>query len=564
VAACRRVRQEAGSVTLACVDADAASGVAVLPDPALVVLIGPSCSGKSSWAAERYLAPEIVSSDQLRGVVGSGERDLGASAEAFALLDQIAAARTRRGLTTVLDTLGLDDSRRRGYLELARRAGLPAVAVLFSTGPAACRERNRARDQPIPAPVLQSQLRRMAAVAAQVAAEGWDVVAEGGNAGTASPPHPPGTHPPVSHPPTGRHTASRQPAGQQPAGRPTAGQPTAGQPTVGRPTVGRLPAERQPGSTQQRPPARLEFMLQISRFGWGDDPAGWLKAVALAAAESGFRGIALMDHLIQIPQVGRAWEPIPKPWVTLGMLAGLDTGLRLGTLVTPVTFRAPGVLAKSVATLDVLSGGRAFCGIGAGWWDREHAAFGLPFPPPRDRLDLLETAIETLRALWQPGTRPHQGARVTLPETTCYPRPGAAIPVIVGGSGERRTLRIAARLGDGCNLPADLDTLDRKLAVLREHCAQAGRDPAEVLVTVLDIPVIGRDRAHVAQLVERLRGRTSAPAFARRHHAGTPDDHIGRYRLLAQRGVATVFVSLPDLSGPEDVLRLAPILAAFS
>ena len=84
-----------------------------------------------------------------------------------------------------------------------------------------------------------------------------------------------------------------------------------------------------------------------------------------------------MDHLIQIPQVGRAWEPIPEPWVTLGMLAGLPTGLRLGTLVSPVTLRAPGVLAKTVATLDVLSGGRAFCGIGAGWWDREHAAFDL-------------------------------------------------------------------------------------------------------------------------------------------------------------------------------------------
>jgi alkanesulfonate monooxygenase SsuD/methylene tetrahydromethanopterin reductase-like flavin-dependent oxidoreductase (luciferase family) len=385
--------------------------------------------------------------------------------------------------------------------------------VLCDADPALCRQRNRSRDLPVPAPVLDSQLRRMPTAAAQVADEGWDMVLRP-RAAQAEPAHTPGA--------------------------------------------------RQASSDQRRQPVLMGFILQISRFPWGDDPAAWLKAVARAAAEAGFSGIALMDHLIQIPQVGRAWEPIPEPWVTLGLLAGLDTGMRLGTLVTPATFRAPGVLAKTAATLDALSGGRAFCGIGTGWWDREHAAFGLPFPPAASRLDMLETAIETLRALWQPGTREYAGDRVQLPETTCYPRPAGPIPVIVGGSGEKRTLRIAARLGDGCNLPSDLATLDRKLAVLRSHCLQAGRDPADVLVTVLDIPVIGSDREHVAALVERLRGRTAAATFARRHHAGTTDDHVGRYRLLAERGVSTVFVSLPDLAGPDDVLRLAPVLAAFA
>jgi alkanesulfonate monooxygenase SsuD/methylene tetrahydromethanopterin reductase-like flavin-dependent oxidoreductase (luciferase family) len=135
------------------------------------------------------------------------------------------------------------------------------------------------------------------------------------------------------------------------------------------------------------------------------------------------------------------------------------------------------------------------------------------------------------------------------------------IPIIVGGSGEKRTLRIAARLGDGCNLPSDLATLDRKLPVLRQHCAEAGRD---IEITVLDIPVIGRDRGHAASIVEQLRGRVSATAFARQHHAGTADDHIGRYRLLAERGVTTVFVALPDLARPDDVLRLAPVTEAFA
>jgi alkanesulfonate monooxygenase SsuD/methylene tetrahydromethanopterin reductase-like flavin-dependent oxidoreductase (luciferase family)/predicted kinase len=517
-----------------------------IPDPALVVLVGPAGSGKSAWARGRYRNSEVVSSDRLRGVVGSGEHDLDASDDAFALLDHIVAARVRRGLTTVVDTLGLDQARRRGYLELARRHEMPAVVVLFTTGPPECRRRNRARDRPVPAAALDAQLRRMRAVTGEIPAEGWDLVLAADTAQAAT-----------------SQAATNQPATAPPA----TNQPATAPPGTIRPEPSHTPGAHRAAREQQREPARLGFILQLSRFGWDDDPGGpaaWLAAVARNAARAGLRGIALMDHLIQIPQVGRAWEPIPEPWVTLGMLAALEPDLRLGTLVTPATFRAPGILAKTVATLDALSGGRAFCGVGAGWWDREHAAFGLPFPPARQRLDQLETVIETLRALWAPGTRAYRGERVSLPETTCYPRPAGRIPVIVGGSGEQRTLRIAARLGDGCNLPSDLGTLDRKLAVLRRHCLEAGRDPGQVEVTVLDVPVIGRDRDHAAAVVERLRGRVSAAAFAARHHAGTTDDHIGRYRILAERGVTTVFVSLPDLAHPDDVLRLAPVTAAFS
>jgi len=314
--------------------ADLGAAVA-LPDPALVVLVGPSGSGKSVWAAQRYRPDEVVSSDRLRALVGSGEHDLEASADAFALLDLIVAARLRRGLTAVVDTLGLDLARRRGYLGLARSSGMPAVAVLLDTDPAECRRRNRARDQPVPAAVLEGQLRRMRAAVVETGGEGWDLVT------TATPAQPEASH---------------------------------------------TPGARMAASQQRQRPVQMGLVLQLSRFPWDHDPAGpahWLAAVARAAAEAGLQGIALMDHLIQIPQVGRAWEPIPEPWVTLGMLAGLEPGLRLGTLVTPVTFRAPGVLAKTVATLDALSGGRSFCGIGAGWWAREHAGFGLPFPPAR-------------------------------------------------------------------------------------------------------------------------------------------------------------------------------------
>jgi alkanesulfonate monooxygenase SsuD/methylene tetrahydromethanopterin reductase-like flavin-dependent oxidoreductase (luciferase family)/predicted kinase len=495
------------------VDADQ---LPVIPDPALVVLVGAAGSGKSSWAAQHYRPAEVVSSDRLRAVVGSGEHDLDASDDAFSLLDQIVAARTARRLTTVVDTLGLSRDQRLGYLALARRGRLPAVAVLFDTDGAVCRERNRSRDRSVPATVLDAQLGRVREIAGQLEAEGWDAVVRLSDADAARVVEP--THTP------GSSRAARQ---------------------------------------QRHQPVSLQFVLQVSRFGWGEDPAAWLRSVALAADEAGFAGLALMDHLIQIPQVGRSWEPIPEPWVTLGMLAGFDTDLRLGTLVSPVTFRPAGVLAKAAATLDALSGGRAFCGIGVGWWDREHAAFGLPFPSPATRLRMLEAEIETFRALWQPGTRPYRGARVELPETTCYPRPAGHLPIIVGGSGDR-TLGVAARLADGCNLQSDVDVLDGRLAVLRAECVRAGRDPAEVAVTVLDVPVVGRDREHAARLVESLRGRVSAAAFARRHHAGVAADHVGRYRLLAERGVSTVFVSLPDLAGPDELARFAPIAASFT
>jgi alkanesulfonate monooxygenase SsuD/methylene tetrahydromethanopterin reductase-like flavin-dependent oxidoreductase (luciferase family)/predicted kinase len=475
-----------------------------IPDPALVVLIGASGSGKSTWAAARYRPAEVVSSDALRAVVGSGPADLDASVDAFALLEQIVAARIGRGLTTVVDTLGTDVARRRAWLAAARQAGLPTVAVVFHVDPAECRRRNRERDRPVPAPVLTAQLRRMRDAPAELAVEGWDLVVDGATSADAS------------------------------------------TPTDAAPGAATAPPAAKSAATKGRP---LGVVLQISRFDWGDDLAGWLRSIADAASEAGFAGLALMDHLIQIPQVGRAWEPIPEPLVTLGLLAGVTSELELGTLVTPVTYRAPGIVAKSLATLDALSGGRAFCGIGAGWWAREHAGFGLAFPGARERLDQLERAIPVIRALWASGTKPAAG----LPETTCYPRPVSDIPIIVGGSGAR-TLQIAKRHADACNVASDLETVDRAIK------AMAG----QTVVTVLDVPIVGRDREDVAARVEKLRGRTPAAAFARRHHAGTPADQLGRYRLLAQRGVRTVFVALSGLAGPDDVLRFAPVVRGFA
>lgn len=476
--------------------------------PALVMLVGPSGSGKTTWARARFAANEIVSSDELRAVLGTGPGDLDASRDAFAVLDDIVARRCHRRLTTVIDTLGLDAERRRAAIETARAAGLPAVAVRFTTPLDVCRRRNAERDRPVPAPALRAQFAK--ALAADLPNEGFDLV------------------------------------------------------TVAEPGLAPEPVHTAGGSaaavTQRADPAGLDFGLQISTFPWGADPRRWLSEIARTAEQVGFGSITVMDHLLQIPQVGRAWDPMPEAYLTLGFLAGVTERVRLGALVTPVTFRAAPLHAKMLATLDTLTGGRALCGLGAGWFEREHLAYGMPFPTAGARLTQLETVIATLRAFWAPGTKAHG----SLPETTCYPRPISTIPIIVGGSGERRTLDIAARLGDGCNLPSSaLPTLDRKLKALRGHLARAGRSIDDLMVSVLDVPIIGTTADEVARLVEVHRGRGSAQAFAAAHHAGTVDQHIGRFRMLADRGVDTVFVSLPNLSGPAQVERFAPVIESF-
>jgi alkanesulfonate monooxygenase SsuD/methylene tetrahydromethanopterin reductase-like flavin-dependent oxidoreductase (luciferase family)/predicted kinase len=525
-----RVRPEA-SGNLAC-----QNPIVPVPDPAVIVLVGAAGSGKSTWALARYRRAEVVSSDDLRGLVGSGPADLDASMDAFDVLERIVSARLSRGLTTVIDTLGLDAERRLAWRDAARAAGLPAAVVLLDTPGDECRRRNARRDRPVPAPVLAEQVRRVAALRDHLPAESWDHVEI-----VSGSDRPPAEGPDArSDFATGAGTTHRLATNRSLDRSKTADWRQTAEPTASH---------------------GLRVVLQLSRFPWGEDPGAWVRSMALAAAEAGFTGIAVMDHLIQIPQVDSAWQPIPEPWVTLGLVAGLDTELELGTLCTPVTFRPAGVTAKAAATLDALSGGRAFLGIGAGWWDREHAAFGVPFPPDSERLDLLERTIETCRALWAPGTKAYAGDRVRLPETTAYPRPAHDIPVIVGGSGERRTLDIAARLGDACNLPSDTAVLERKREVLDRHLRAAGRTRADVAVTVLDLPVVGRDREDAWSRVERLRGRTAAATFARRTHAGTVGQHRDRYAALRALGVSTVFVGVRGLEAPDEVLALAGLNA---
>ncbi|HEU5471648.1 MAG TPA: TIGR03560 family F420-dependent LLM class oxidoreductase [Actinophytocola sp.] len=488
-----------------------------LPSPCVVVLVGPGAAGKSSWAAEHFPADAVVSSDRLRALAGSGEDDITASTDAFGLLDQIVAMRVGRGLTTVIDTLGLDTPRRRGWLELARQHGLPAVAVAFDTPAGECRARNRGRAKRIPAEALTAQLRGWREVKGLLAGEGWD------------------------------HVLEPQPVRVVPAAF------VAAQPAAGR---------------QRERPTGLRFGLHLSTFTFDGGTAATadrLREIADAAEQTGFDAIYVMDHFRQIPQVGRAWDNFLESYTTLAYLAACTRRARLGALVTGITYRNVGHLGKIIATLDVLSGGRAVCGLGLAWFKAEHTAYGWAFPPVRDRYALLEDALRLLPLLWGPGGPAFDGAAVSVPEAACYPRPlQEHLPVIVGGGGERRTLRLAARYADAANVLGDLDVVRHKATVLRRHCADIGRDPDSVALTHLGTALVGSDDAELTALVERLRPQRMDPArFRAAVNAGTVADHVGRFRELAEAGVAEVMVRLPDLTGAESLARIGKVIAAF-
>jgi F420-dependent oxidoreductase-like protein len=208
--------------------------------------------------------------------------------------------------------------------------------------------------------------------------------------------------------------------------------------------------------------------------------------IATTAEDHGFDSVWVMDHLYQISMVGPKEDPMLEAYTLLSALAARTSRVSLGTMVTGVTYRNPALLAKIVTTLDVISSGRAILGIGAAWNDEEHAGFGFDFPSARERLDRLEEALQICRAMFTEVAPTFDGRYYRVHEVLNNPRPiRGRIPVLIGGSGEKRTLKLVARYGDACNLFGDPDTVRHKLEVLERHCADVGRDPAEITKTVL-------------------------------------------------------------------------------
>jgi len=235
----------------------------------------------------------------------------------------------------------------------------------------------------------------------------------------------------------------------------------------------------------------MELALHVADFtpfGPAASIAPGLAATARAAEDVGFTTLTLMDHWFQMEAVAPASDPMLDGYTTLGYLAGKTERLELGLLVTGVTYRHPGLLAKTVATLDVLSGGRAMLGIGAAWYEREHTGLGVPFPAVAERFERLEEALRICRQMWSAADGPFNGEYYKPAETLCVPQPlqPGGPPILIGGMGEKKTLRLVARYANACNLfDAGPDVVAGKLDVLARHCEDVGRDPDSVQKTVI-------------------------------------------------------------------------------
>ena len=488
-----------------------------LPAPSLLVLVGPSGSGKTTWAQGHFREEEVVSSDRLRALVGTGEGDQRAGPAAFEILERIVAERLERHLTTVIDTLGFDAKRRARWIDLAHAAGIPVHAIVFDTPGEVCEQRNDLRSKPISKTVLRKQIKRFRDVVEELEGEDFDGIHK--------------EQPVAVVPPTFVSAAANEPA--------------------------------------DRAASAHSFGLSVSRFAWDGGPeamASTLADIARRAELAGFRDLWLMDHFRQIPQVGRPWEDIPEAYTTLGYLAAMTSRIRLGTLVTGVTYRNPALLGRMIATLDVLSGGRANCGLGLGWYADEHAGYGWDFPSVADRYALLEDTVEMLPLLWGKGSPSYQGRVFSASELICYPRPvQEKIPITIGGSGERKTLSLVARHADACNLLGKPATVSRKLEILRGHCSDADRDPAEIEATHLITVMVGHDRQDLSERVDRARDRDqSAESYSERYNSGTVDDVVSLFQSYHLAGATRSIVSLPDVAQEGSLETFADVIARFA
>jgi F420-dependent oxidoreductase-like protein len=243
--------------------------------------------------------------------------------------------------------------------------------------------------------------------------------------------------------------------------------------------------------------------LHVPRFTWPGGSAAvgpTLASLARTAEAIGVRTLSVMDHWFQMDRVWPAEEPMLEGYTTLGFVAASTDRLRLRLLVGGVTYRHPGLLAKTVTTLDVLSAGRAELGLGAAWYEREHLGLGVPFPPVAERFERLEETLQICRQMWSDDNGPYEGRHYQLAETLCSPPP-VSTPrprILIGGGGERKTLRLVATYADACNLVGDGPAIAHKLDVLRRHCDDVGRDPAEIEVTAL---LVGPDDAEPGAIV---------------------------------------------------------------
>jgi F420-dependent oxidoreductase-like protein len=304
------------------------------------------------------------------------------------------------------------------------------------------------------------------------------------------------------------------------------------------------------------------FDLHIADFRTNDESSGLFDqvlAAALAAEEAGFDAVSVMDHLHQIPPYMARTDPIPEAYVLLAALAARTSRIRLGTLVTAVTYRNPALLAKMVTTLDLVSGGRAFLGIGASWNEDEYRAFGYgeALLPIRERLDRLEEALEVCKAMFSGSEAHFEGGHYRLAGALNVPRPlqPGGPPILVGGTGERRLLRLVARYADIANFFGDPATVRHKLAVLERHCEEIGRDPGEIVKTRTGMLIVAQtsdEAERRAKDVQRDTGLDEG-TFLQRCIVGDPDAVAEQAQPLLDAGLDGLMFFTSGLWTPEQV-----------
>jgi F420-dependent oxidoreductase-like protein len=307
------------------------------------------------------------------------------------------------------------------------------------------------------------------------------------------------------------------------------------------------------------------FGLQIPNFrhAGGTDETMFedVCAHAVAAEASGFDSVWVMDHFWQLPALGGPDAPILESYTLLGALAARTERVQLGTLVTGVTYRNPALLAKIITTLDIISRGRAVLGIGAAWYDVEHVGLGFDFPAARERLDRLEEAVQICRAMFCEERPSFEGRYYRIAEARNVPRPvrPGGPPIMIGGSGERRTLRLVAQYADMCNVTGGPQTLAHKLDVLRRHCADIGRDPAGITTTRMGTLVLTPDHDETARVRSFLSGLMDD--FEEQFIVGEPDEVVGDVAALVETGVDSLIFNMP-LSDADAVRRAGALLSA--
>jgi F420-dependent oxidoreductase-like protein len=308
------------------------------------------------------------------------------------------------------------------------------------------------------------------------------------------------------------------------------------------------------------------FGLQLPNFSFpGRGPEGMFDHVAglaVTAEEAGFESVWVMDHFWQLPPLGGPDQPILEAYTLLGGLAARTQRVKLGTLVTGVTYRNPALLAKMVTTLDVISGGRAILGIGAAWYEEEHVALGFDFPPVSERMHRLEQAVQICRAMFTEEAPSFSGVHYRIEGAKNVPRPiqRGGPPIMVGGSGEKRTLRIVARYADMCNIHGSPATIRRRLDILRNHCEDVGRDFKDLTTTrrgSLIVTATAEEAEGTSQLIRDAAG----PEFDEQFTIGTEEQVVEQVGALVDTGLDCLIFDMA-YARPDQVRQVGELLVS--